>query len=255
MLYGDGTAPPLGQRSSVMAGGFVTDPQLARGWYDLLTPYSRENTRDGNRINVNDQRGSRDRLRQLLTEKISASRAQQILSANPNDVRNIFEFFARGNMTAEEIDAVAANLTASNDRTVRGLINVRTAPRAVLAGLPNIQPADVDKIVSGRTGTQAGQVGWIMDALGPAAATRIGSGITTRSFQYSADILAVTGNGRAFQRVRLIIDTRNTTPRIYYRRDWTDRGWPMDPGVLASLRNGMGPGSAAIGVRSMGGRT
>lgn len=256
MLYGDGTAPPLGERTSVMtSGGFVSDPQLARGLYDLLTPYSRENTRDGNRVNVNDQRGSRDRLRRLLTERISASRAEQILAANPDDVPNIFRFFERGQMTAEEIDAVSADLTTSNDRSVRGLINVLTAPRAVLLCLPNIQPEDVDKLIAARTGAQSGQLGWIVDALGAQAASRIGGAITTRTFQYSADILAVTGNGRVFQRVRLVIDTRNTTPRIYYRRDLTDRGWPMDPRVLASLRNGEGPGSAAIGIRSMGGRS
>jgi hypothetical protein len=78
---------------------------------------------------------------------------------------------------------------------------------------------------------------WVYDALG-AKAIGIGSQITTRNYQYSADIVATSGNGRAFKRVRIVVDTRNGTPSIIYRRDITDRGWPMDPQILASLRAG-----------------
>jgi hypothetical protein len=58
MLYGDGTAPPLGQHTSsrdTSGGSLFNDPQLARGIYDLLTIYTKENntTDDGQpRINV-----------------------------------------------------------------------------------------------------------------------------------------------------------------------------------------------------------
>src|SRR5206468_2249781 len=53
MLYGNGTAPPLGSaQTSVLtssSGSLLTDVQLARGWYDLLTVYSAEpnTTADG----------------------------------------------------------------------------------------------------------------------------------------------------------------------------------------------------------------
>jgi type II secretory pathway component PulK len=44
-LYGDGTSSPLGtvgsSRTMTPAAGVMTDPELARGWYDLLTIRSR----------------------------------------------------------------------------------------------------------------------------------------------------------------------------------------------------------------------
>ena len=67
----------------------------------------------------------------------------------------------------------------------------------------------------------------------------LGSFITGRGAVYSADIVAVSGNGRAFRRVRIVVDTAGESgPRIVYRRDLTDLGWPMDPQILQGLRNG-----------------
>jgi hypothetical protein len=190
MLYGDGTAPPLGERTSVMGGSFVTDAVLARGWNDLLTCYSR------------------------------ASRPRP----------------GRG------------------PERVRGLINARRAPRAVLLTIQELDDADVDKILAARSGADSNDDKWLSEALGQKYAA-VAPQLTTQTLQYSADILAVTANGRAFKRVKMVVDySRGSTPRVEYRRDITDRGWPMDPAVLASLRAGQGPGSAAIGMRSMGGR-
>jgi hypothetical protein len=56
--------------------------------------------------------------------------------------------------------------------------------------------------------------------------------------QFSADIVAVSGNGRAFKRVKVVIDASQTTPTIIYRRDITDRGWPLDNEILTNLRAG-----------------
>jgi hypothetical protein len=67
--------------------------------------------------------------------------------------------------------------------------------------------------------------------------------ITGTSTFYSADVVAASGNGRAYKHVRIVVDASGTTPQIIYRRDLTDRGWPMDPQVLASLRAGQGPGA------------
>ena len=192
MRYGDGTAPPLGERTSVMRNGsFSTDAVLARGWADLFTCYTRERRRQPPR---------------------------------------------------------------NNNETLRGLINPRWAPREVLLTITGLEEADVDKLIAARTGADTSNDRWIADALGPKYAL-VAPYVTSRTLQYSADILAVTANGRAFKRVKMVVDTSRspTNPRVEYRRDITDRGWPMDPSVLASLRAGQGPGSAAIGMRSMGG--
>ena len=86
-------------------------------------------------------------------------------------------------------------------------------------------------------GADTTSLGWVITALGEKA-RGLGSSITTRSLQYSADILAVSGNGRSFNRVRVVFDNSTGTPQIVYRRDVTDRGWPMDQQILANLRSG-----------------
>ncbi len=269
MLYGDGTAPPLGQRSGVRAGstggGAFLDRQLARGIFDLVTVYTRENNRsaDGQaRIRIGDaarainqdgdinNNGMRTRLRQRLETRLSQARAQEIVTAiGQTDMNDIFEFYRRakatGKLTEQEFDLIYDDLTTSGATSLRGLININSAPRAVLMCLDGIDETDVDKLIARRatidTSAEASNgIAWVAEALTPerAANAKLGSQITTRTSQWSADILAASGNGRAFKRIRIVVDNREGTPQIIYRRDLTNRGWPMDRTILAQLRAG-----------------
>jgi type II secretory pathway component PulK len=122
----------------------------------------------------------------------------------------------------------------------RGLININTAPRDVLFCLPGVDEADVNNMASVRTGaTTIGDISWLADAV-PGKAASLAQYITGSSYQYSANILAVSGDGRAFKHVRIVIDARNSPPVIVYRKDLTDQGWPLDQQTLMSLRNGQG---------------
>ena len=67
--------------------------------------------------------------------------------------------------------------------------------------------------------------------------------VTDKSYQYSADIVAVSGDGRSFKRVFIVVDASNypTTPAaIVYRKDLTELGWPLPPEYRTSLRSGQG---------------
>ena len=79
-----------------------------------------------------------------------------------------------------------------------------------------------------------------------------GAMVTGSSTVYSADIVTVSQDGRAFKRVKVVVDASSGTPQIVYRRDLSDAGWPLDPSVLASLRSGNGPASSADQGRSSG---
>jgi type II secretory pathway component PulK len=248
MLYGDGTTPPLGQYNGAQmfsSNSVLQDPQISRGLYSLLTIYSIEpNTAaDGTpRVNIsNMNRQARNQLTNMLRQKLSSGRADQIVQAvRGQQFTDIFAFYARSTMTPDEFDQVADNLTTvAANQPLRGRVNVNTAPASVLACLGNLDSTDADKLVSARPVPTSGMtsLAWVADALG-AKAVGIGNQITTRNYQYSADIVATSGNGRAFKRVRIVVDTRTGTPTILYRRDITDRGWPMDPQILASLRAG-----------------
>jgi hypothetical protein len=266
MLYGDGTAPPIGQRSSnvVNSSTLITDPQVARGMYDLMTIYSSEpntSSTGGARINLRDRSTSgRRQLRDYLSQRLNSTRANQIVETlgryRPND---IFDFYFQAKLTPDELDQVADGLTTTTDRTLRGRININTAPRDVLLCLPTLNSDDVDKLIAARPSPDTigsnttTSLSWIITALGDKA-RGLGSNITTRSLQYSADILAVSGNGRAFKRCRMVIDISSGTPVVKYRRDISDRGWPMDKSILLAIRAGQKPTQyAASGMNQLGG--
>jgi type II secretory pathway component PulK len=268
MLYGDGTAPPLGQRYSNRDSGraLFSDPQLARGIYDLLTVYTREpnTTEDGQpRISTRRLNRSQDRANlqnRMVQRGISQSRAAQILATMgtaPPD--NIFDFYFRGQLKPDEFELIKDDISYTNGQTLQQVINFNAAPPAVLRSIDGLELEDADKLVAARSGNDptSDSIAWIADALGRDKAVAIGRRVTWRTFQYSADILAVSGNGRAFKRVRIVVDTRSGTPQIVYRRDNTDRGWPMDKEILASIRRGESMTSGASnlmpGNRSGGG--
>ena len=62
--------------------------------------------------------------------------------------------------------------------------------------------------------------------------------LTDKSYQYSADIVAVSADGKSFKRVRIVADARRTPARIVYRKDLTDLGWPLDESIRDHLRQG-----------------
>jgi hypothetical protein len=129
----------------------------------------------------------------------------------------------------------------SGNGTRVGRINVNTAPREVLRCLPGLTDADVSSLASKRDSNGFGQIGttWVQQALAQKAGS-ITQYITGESYQFSADIVAASADGRAFRRVRIVVDAvdANNRPKILYRQDLTDRGWPLQQGVLESLKSG-----------------
>jgi type II secretory pathway component PulK len=125
-------------------------------------------------------------------------------------------------------------------RPTQGLINVNTAPREVLQCLPGLDESDVNVIISQRQmRTSATDTTWVANAL-QGKATNLNNYITGRAYQFSADIVAVNSTGRAFKRCRIVVDARTTPAKIIYRKDLTERGWPLEPDLLSALKRGEG---------------
>ena len=126
---------------------------------------------------------------------------------------------------------------------VVGLININTAPIAVLATLPGMSQADAQTLVDQRTQQNidgaSSDLTWAQAALG-GKYNALRPYITAQSYQFSADIVAVGGDGRAFKRVRIVVDCRTQPARIMYHKDLTNLGWPLPPDVRTSLRAGQG---------------
>jgi len=122
-------------------------------------------------------------------------------------------------------------------------ININTAGQDVLMCL-GLSQADAQSLIQARTGnSNTTSTSWVTSTLGPAKAGLITPFLTTSSYYYSADIVAVSGDGRAFKRVRIVVANSAATPvpaKIVYRRDLTSLGWPLPTEIQTSLRAGKG---------------
>lgn len=170
---------------------------------------------------------------------------RELLYGRPNDADLVtrngwFNYF-----TVWSKSTNTTNNGSGNASTIAGRINVNTAPREVLMTLPNLTEAEVDLMIAERTSAGSStSTDWVTTAL-PNKANALRNRITGQGLVYSADIVSAAGNGRAFKHVRIVVDVSGTAPRVVYRRDLTDNGWPLDKSVLLALRQGAGLGNAA----------
>jgi DNA uptake protein ComE-like DNA-binding protein len=180
----------------------------------------------------------------MLSQTLSAERVAAIttkLRQTPRPPANVLDFYVKSGMTIEEFKPVADQLTTDRTRLLTGRVNVNTAPREVLRCLPGMEDGDIDLLLARRAnggggGTELENIAWVAETLPPAKAALIGGSITTRSFQYSADIVGVSGNGRGFKRFKYVFDIRNTPARTLLRKDLSHTGWPLS----AELRGSTG---------------
>jgi hypothetical protein len=167
-------------------------------------------------------------------------------------VTDVFDFAIKAGLSVDELARLEDAITDTTANRIRR-INVNTAPRDVLLCLQNISSSDVDALIAARRGNPLSNqsYAWVLDVL-KQNAVGLGRWITGSSSHYSADLMAVSGNGRAFKRVRIVVDISQTLPRVIYRRDLTERGWPMDPSLLSSIRAGQFAGATLGGSFSGG---
>jgi type II secretory pathway component PulK len=218
--------------------------RLDAGFYDYVTVYSVEANVDaeGNtRINVNEA-SSRSDLQTALEEVVKQERALEILgnvSSNPN-YSSVIDFYYQSRMTFDEFSQIADRLTTSAETTLPGLVNVNTASKEVLMCLPGLEESDAEALLSYRTAHSDAleSIAWVTQALDQEKATGIGSYITVHSYQHSADIVCLSGNGRAYKRYRVVVDMREGSPRVVYWKTLTQFGWPLNPEIVAALRKG-----------------
>ena len=182
------------------------------------------------------------RLQTALLTVLSQQQVTQIIAEiRGRTFANIGEFYQASGLSPADFGKVADLLTTSTAKTTIGAINVNTAPEQVLMCLPGLTQTDADSLISARSGSGVDltSIAWVYSALQPATkVAAIANCITTRSFQYSADIVAVSADGRAFRRVRIVVDAQTTPAKIIYRKDLTSLGWPLPPVYRDQMRDG-----------------
>jgi type II secretory pathway component PulK len=128
----------------------------------------------------------------------------------------------------------------ATSRVATQVVNVNTASDVVLACLPGMDAGDAAALVSAREGNDQTSATWVRQTLTTAKYNQILPYITGQSHQYSADIVAVSGDGRSFRRVYIVVDGTTTPAKIVYRKDLTSFGWPLPQTIHQQLLSGQG---------------
>lgn len=217
--------------------------KLDYGFLNYVTVHSYETNmnKSGNeRVNVNNRR-SQNELAQIIQEAAGDDYTQ--IMTNIRAVRNydnIIHFYYVSRMDYDKFNKIIDRLTTNNDQETIGLVNINTAPAEVLLCLPELEQSDVDALVSRRAkgDVDLSSILWVTKVLSEEKAKAIGGYITTNSFQYSADIAAVSADGRAFKRYLVLFDTAGDSLEVIYKQPLHQLGWPLDAEILENLKNG-----------------
>ncbi|MFM8418983.1 MAG: general secretion pathway protein GspK [Verrucomicrobiota bacterium] len=216
------STPPLDNRNG----------RIEPGLWEYVTVHSRESITTTNgtaKVSVTAQ--GRQQLATLLQERFGNARANEILRRVGNqNAAGLLNFFVASGMSVEEFAQVEGDLTAGDGQTPQeGLVNVNSAPEAVLACIPGIGTDMAPQLVAYRqsNASRRNTVAWAAEILGTQRSQQAGRYLTGRSSVYSADVCAVGNLGRGSRRCRIIFDTSEGGLRIVQRTDLSHLGWPL----------------------------
>lgn len=219
------------------------DGLVQPGLLEYVTVYSREpNTRpDGSRrLNVATAQSRQSPAFLQVLGRLGGGRAQEIVRAlGSQELRSPAELMVEGRFTAEEWAQIRDEVTTSSGSTVTGRINVNTADEVVLGCIPGIGPENAPALVAYRLANPdavRGSFAWLAQVLSRGSITRAGPYITDRSYQFTADVVAVARGGRGYARTRTVFDASRSTPRIVYHQDLAASGWALGPSARQLLR-------------------
>ena len=227
--------------------------QLDSGLFEYTTVWTREPNfhSDGSSLtNANDTTSSGQRKVQALLQNAGVGNATVMADSLTNSIagsggpcNGILDLALRCRdlgMSEADFAKIYNNVTTSTNTYFRGRVNVNTASADVLTAL--LMGLNVDEMTASgaaqslltyrrQNAGNLNSIGWVIDALGNNSpviqALARGDYITTKSFQFTADIAAVGPFGRGYRRVKFIFDTSDGAPIIVYRQDLSRLGWAL----------------------------
>jgi DNA uptake protein ComE-like DNA-binding protein len=170
----------------------------------------------------------------LLTAIIPSTASASTTNTNTNT-----------NTTTGGINTGTSATTSTAPATRTAKVNINTASLPVLMCIPGFDQTDAEYIIDYRdqnpvtldNALQLPNISWLLDlGIEPAKLVAAGPYITGASTVFSADIVTVSKDDRAFKRVKIVVDATSGTPTIIYRRDFTEAGWPLDPYIRQELK-------------------
>jgi hypothetical protein len=255
-LYGDdrnqnGILDP-DERS--LTGSLFSTP----GLLDTTTVFSREPNfhADGTLLtNVN----TRAQIQGLLESAFGTGRSREILtrlgftqgggSGGPGGAAattttpnfpSLLRFYLSSGLSQDDFERIVPELCVTTNSYSYGRVNINTANATVLTALfvgaglsQDAAEGAASSLVRYReqNTTSLNSIAWMVAALGrdhQAVTTLAGRDLlTTRSFQYGADLVAVGPLGRGYRRVKFIFDISDGIPKIIFRQDLSRLGWAL----------------------------
>ncbi len=236
------------------------------GLLDTTTVFSREPNfyADGTLLtNVN----IRAQIQGLLDSSFGTGRSREILTrlgftqgggpgggggggaaaATPN-FPSLLRFYLTSGLSQDDFERIAPELCVTTNTYSYGRVNLNTANATVLTALfvgaglaQEAAEGAASTLVQYReqNTTSLNSIAWMVAALGrdhQAVTTLAGRDLlTTRSFQYGADLVAVGPLGRGYRRVKFIFDISDGVPKILYRQDLSRLGWALGDRVREQI--------------------
>ncbi len=236
------------------------------GLLDTTTVFSREPNfhADGTLLtNAN----TRAQIQGLLESSFGTGRSREILTrlgftqgggpggggggggaaATPN-FPSLLRFYLTSGLSQDDFERIAPELCVTTNTYSYGRVNLNTANATVLTALfvgaglaQEAAEGAASTLVRYReqNTTSLNSIAWMVTALGPdhpAVTTLAGRDLlTTRSFQYGADLVAVGPLGRGYRRVKFIFDISDGVPKILYRQDLSRLGWALGDRVREEI--------------------
>ena len=236
------------------------------GLLDTTTVFSREPNfhADGTLLtNAN----TRAQIQGLLESSFGTGRSREILTrlgftqgggpggggggggaaAAPN-FPSLLRFYLTSGLSQDDFERIAPELCVTTNAYSYGRVNLNTANATVLTALfvgaglaQEAAEGAASTLVRYReqNTTSLNSIAWMVTALGrdhPAVTTLAGRDLlTTRSFQYGADLVAVGPLGRGYRRVKFIFDISDGVPKILYRQDLSRLGWALGDRVREEI--------------------
>jgi len=242
------------------------------GLLDTTTVFSREPNfhADGTLLtNVN----TRAQIQGLLESSFGTGRSQEILTrlgftqgggqggaggqgggaATPN-FPTVLRFYLTSGLSQDDFERIAPELCVTTNSYTYGRVNLNTANATVLTALFVGVGLSQDASSSAATtlvryreqnSSSLNSIAWMVAALGrdhQAVTTLAGRDLlTTRSFQYGADVVAVGPLGRGYRRVKFIFDISDGVPKIIHRQDLSRLGWALGDRVREQIGQTVDP--------------
>jgi general secretion pathway protein K len=210
------------------------DGMLELGLWHLCTVLSNDTnlTADGQtRANINT--ASLPELQSVLGGKVNEIQIRNIVVGRVNGpYPSIAAMLFLPGWDNAAFQAVADLVTVIDTPSIPGLVNVNTAPRAVLQVLPGMNASLADGVASYRSQstTPLENIGWLLNVLDRNVFAQVSNFVTARSNQFTIHAVGWIPNERGlppvYSRIRATVDMSVTPPVIRSLKDLTPLGFP-----------------------------